>query len=126
MENEQSCRADKFLWNVRIFKTRVLSQEACKKGWVTINDVQVKPSRIIKKGEIIRIKKAPVLFTYTVKSFPKSRIPHKLVGDFIEDNTSQDELHKLTNQDSFFIKREKGTGRPTKKERRDLDKFRIR
>jgi ribosome-associated heat shock protein Hsp15 len=121
-DNNQS-RIDKFLWFVRIFKTRTMAIEACKKGRVIINTVQVKPSRNVKFGEIIDVKKPPIVYSYVAKDFPKSRISPKFVKDFIDDITSSEELMKLEMQESFFIKRDRGIGRPTKKERRNIDKI---
>lgn len=123
LNDDNQPRIDKFLWFVRIFKTRSLATEACKKGRIIINNTAVKPSRIVKIGEIINVKRLPVVYTYSVKGFPKSRISPKLVEIFIEDMTSPDELKKLEMQDPFFIKRDKGIGRPTKKERRDIEKI---
>ena len=116
-------RADKFLWSVRIFKTRSLAGEACSKGKVTINGISVKPSRQIKLNEIIEVKKPPVVFTYKVTGLPGSRVSAKFVPEFIIDITPPDELEKLKNSGSFFIKRDSRTGRPTKKERRLRDKL---
>ena len=100
-----------------------MATEACKKGRIIINNVAVKPSRIVRIGEIINVKRPPVLYTFSVKGFPKSRLSAKLVKDYIEDLTSPDELMKLEMQNSFFIKRDRGIGRPTKKERRDIEKI---
>lgn len=83
----------------------------------------VKPSRIIKTGEKIILYKPPVSYSYKVIAIPKSRVSAKLVKDFIEDKTSPEELNKLQLQDNFFIKRDRGAGRPTKKERRIIDKL---
>ncbi len=116
-------RIDKFLWSVRIFKTRSLATDACKKGRVLIDGQPVKASRLVKANEEIEIKKPPVVYTYKVIAFPKSRVGAKLVPEYITDLTSEEELLKLQKTDSFFIKRDKGTGRPTKKERRLLDKM---
>jgi ribosome-associated heat shock protein Hsp15 len=123
MESDYQTRADKFLWSIRIFKTRTQSTEACRKGHVEINDTPIKPSRHIRKGEIMKIRKESVIYTIIVKDFPKNRIPHKLLINFIDDLTPPQELMKLKFHDSFFVKREKGAGRPTKKERRDIDKL---
>ena len=121
---ENHIRIDKFLWFVRIYKTRALAIDACKKGRIIINNIPLKPSRIIKSGELIFVKKPPVVYSYFVKNFPKSRISPKLVKDYIDDVTSPEELKKLEMQDTFFLRRDKGVGRPTKKERRDIDKIR--
>ena len=122
MKEDKAPRVDKFLWTVRLFKTRTLAMEACKKGRVFISGMPVKPSRIVKVGEKIEISKSPVLFSYHIKDLPKSRISAKLVSGYIEDLTSPEELNKLHNKDVFFVKRDRGTGRPTKKERRLIDK----
>lgn len=121
--DENHARIDKFLWFVRIYKTRVLAIEACKKGRIIINNLAAKPSRNVRTGEIINVSKPPVVYSYMVKNFPKNRISPKLVNEYIDDITSPEELIKLEMQDSFFVKRDKGFGRPTKKERRDIDKI---
>jgi len=123
LNDDNQLRTDKFLWFVRIFKTRSMATEACKKGRIIINNLAIKPSRIVRVGEIINIKRPPVLYTFSIKAFPKNRVSPKLVKDYIEDLTSPDELKKLEMQNSFFVKRDRGIGRPTKKERRDIDKI---
>lgn len=117
-------RLDKYLWSVRIYKTRALAAEACKKGRVMIGEMSVKPSRSIAVGEIIQVKKPPVLYTYKVLDPIQKRVGAKLVADSMEDLTPQEELDKLAMQDNFYITRERGAGRPTKKERRDIEKLR--
>jgi len=119
MEN----RIDKYLWSIRVYKTRALATEECRKGRVMINDMSVKPSRSIKAGEVIRVRKMPVVFAYRVIEPIQKRVGAKLVEQFAEDITPQEELDKLKQQDDFFYKRERGAGRPTKKERRDLDRL---
>jgi ribosome-associated heat shock protein Hsp15 len=121
---EEKMRIDKWLWAVRIYKTRSKAAEACRKGRVIIDGQQVKPSRDIKPGETILIRKLPVIFTYKVKALLQSRQSAKIAAEYYEDLTSVDELEKLKINESVFIKRDKGTGRPTKKERRNLDKLR--
>ncbi len=117
-------RIDKFLWSVRIYKTRSIATEACKKGRIIINDIPVKPARQITAGEIIQVKKTPVLYTYRVKEIPPSRVSAKLVNDYIEDNTPDQERIKLDMKNKTTARyRYKGLERPTKKERRDLDKL---
>jgi len=123
MSDSQDIRADKFLWAVRVFKTRSLSAEACKKGKVLIDGFEVKPSRAIRSGDEITVKKPPVNYTYKVTGLPKSRVSAKLVHNYIQDLTPEQELQKLQMMDPFFIKRDRGTGRPTKKERRQIDKL---
>lgn len=117
-------RIDKFLWEVRLFKTRSLAAEACKKGHVTINGQQVKSSREIKEGEQFSLKKAPVTYTYEVLGLPTGRIGAKLVPDYIRDITTPEmlELLEVLRIDQAN-NRARGTGRPTKKERRDLEEF---
>jgi ribosome-associated heat shock protein Hsp15 len=117
-------RIDKFLWSVRIFKTRSLSAEYCKKGKILIEGQPVKASRTVNPGDTIEVNKPPVIYSYQIIDIPKSRISAKLVNDFIRDTTPEEELQKLKLQDTFFIKRDKGSGRPTKKDRRIIDKLR--
>ncbi len=124
MSEDSQKRIDKYLWAVRIFKTRAIATEACKKGKIIIEGSPVKASRQVKVGEILEIKKNPVLYSYIIKEFPKSRISAKLVNEYIQDITSPEELKKLEINESFFVKRDRGTGRPTKKERRTIDKLR--
>jgi len=123
MTDDKSPRMDKLLWSLRLFKTRTLAMEACKKGRVMIGNIPVKPSRTIRPGEIIRINKLPVVYSFKIIAIPKSRLPAKLVPEYMEDITPQEELNKLQAQDTFFIKRDKGSGRPTKKDRRIIDKL---
>ena len=114
-------RIDKYLWAVRIFKTRALAAEACKKGHVSMNDMSVKPSRTVSEGHVIKVRKMPVIYSYRVKEPIEKRVGAKVVGQHLEDITSREELQKLEMQDDFYIKRDRGAGRPTKKERRLLD-----
>jgi len=117
-------RIDKWLWAVRLFKTRTLAAEACKKGKVIIQHVQVKPSRNVKVGDVVSIKRNPILFSFKVLALSENRMNAKLVAGFMENVTTADqleliELGKLAGQTG----RDRGTGRPTKKERRTLDDF---
>ena len=116
-------RVDKFLWAVRIFKTRSIASDACNNGRVLLDGVQTKPSKELKGTESITVRKPPVVYSYKIKNLAKNRMPAKLVKDFIEDQTSIEELEKLKIKETFFIRRDKGTGRPTKKERRIIDKL---
>jgi ribosome-associated heat shock protein Hsp15 len=125
MTNDYQKRIDKFLWSVRIYKTRTIAAEECRKGRILIDDIPVKASRNVKPGERIHIKKPPVTYSYLIRQIPMSRVSAKIAGDFIEDLTSPEELKKLELTDSFFVKRDRGTGRPTKKERRILDNLRT-
>ncbi|MFZ5940762.1 MAG: RNA-binding S4 domain-containing protein, partial [Bacteroidota bacterium] len=118
-----SVRIDKFLWSVRIFKTRAQATDACRKGWITIGGMSVKPSRSVAAGEVVSVRKMPVIYRYRVIQPVENRVGAKLVNGFIEDITPKEELDKLKMQDAFFVKRERGSGRPTKKERREMDEF---
>jgi ribosome-associated heat shock protein Hsp15 len=121
---EEKTRIDKWLWSVRMFKTRSQASEACRKGRIIINGIQVKPSRDIKAGEIVLIRKPPAVYTYRVKSLVQNRLSAPLARECYEDLTSVEELNKLKINESLFFKRDRGAGRPTKKERRILDKLR--
>jgi ribosome-associated heat shock protein Hsp15 len=117
-------RIDKFLWAVRVFKTRSIASEACRRGRIIINSTQVKPSRSVFKDEIVTIKKLPITFTYRIIEPIENRVAAKLVSKYIEDLTPQEEKIKLDIRFTGFTSyREKGLGRPTKKERRNLDRF---
>lgn len=117
-------RIDKFLWSVRIFKTRTLASEACKLGRVTMGGQLVKSSRDIKEGDVIEVKKNPIWRKYKVKKLLKSRVGAKLVEAYVEDFTPKEELEKLEMiHKSGILSRPKGYGRPTKKERRDIGKL---
>lgn len=117
-------RIDKWLWAIRVFKTRSQATEACRKGHVTIEDFPVKPSREIQPGQIVKVKKMSVCRSLKVIEVTGKRMSAKLVPDFVEDVTPSEEFELLkTQKDMNWISREKGSGRPTKKERRDLDEF---
>ena len=121
---EEQLRIDKWLWAVRIYKTRSLASDACKKNKVSINDEITKPSKLIKKNDTIQVSKKQVTYTFKVKDLTNKRISAKLVPDYLINLTSQEELNKLIH-DKFpdFAKRERGSGRPTKKERRTIDRL---
>jgi len=117
-------RIDKFLWAVRLYKTRSIASEACRSGKILINNTQVKPSHVVKVGETIIVKKLPVVYTYLVVEPVGNRLPARLVGDYINDLTPQDEKDKLLiAKNTGFGYRPKGIGRPTKKERRNIDRL---
>lgn len=116
-----SVRIDKYLWAVRVYKTRTLATEACRKGKVNVDDMPAKPSRMVSTGDVIEVRKMPVTYSYRVLEPIEKRVGAKIVDNFVEDITPQEELQKLEMQDDFFVKRDRGTGRPTKKERRLLD-----
>jgi ribosome-associated heat shock protein Hsp15 len=124
MPDNENIRIDKFLWAVRIFKTRSLASEACRKGKVIINNVQVKPSRIAIAGETISVKKLPLIYKYLIIKLIENRVSAREVPFYINDITPEEEKARLINKDlSEFGYRDKGTGRPTKKERRTIDKL---
>lgn len=117
-------RVDKFLWCVRKFKTRSLAVDAVKKNKVKVNEEIVKPSREVKVGDRVSFKKEGVEYSVQVLDIPKSRVGAKLVPSFIEDLTPKEEMDKQSFiQMMHKLNRPRGTGRPTKKERRDLDDF---
>lgn len=117
-------RIDKFLWAVRVFKTRSESAEECKKGKVKINGIEAKPSREVRVGETIAIRKLAVVYSYKVLQLVSNRQPSKNVPLYVENITPQEELDKLNvKHETIFVSRERGAGRPTKKERRDIDKL---
>src|SRR5512145_194807 len=117
-------RIDKYLWAVRIFKTRTLATEACDKGRVLIGDINVKPSRNVKTGEIITVKKPPVVHTYKVLALLNNRLSAEKVKDYVVELTTEEELQKYQiMRAGAFVVRDRGAGRPTKKERRQLDKL---
>ncbi|MDE6810224.1 MAG: RNA-binding S4 domain-containing protein [Muribaculaceae bacterium] len=122
----QEVRVDKWLWAMRIFKTRTLATEACKKGRVTIGENQViaKPSRTIKVGDTVNVRKSPVTYTFRVKALTENRLGAKLVPEYMENITPQSQLDLLEIvKINGFIDRRKGLGRPTKREGRDLARF---
>lgn len=124
MNKTESVRIDKFLWAVRLFKTRSVAAEACKKGRVTMEDQPVKSSRLIRRGDEISIKVPPAVKTFKVLDLSEKRMGAKLVPGFIEDITPKEELDLLDMaRMTQKMNRPKGTGRPTKKDRRDLDQL---
>ena len=117
-------RIDKWLWASRIFKTRTIAAEACKKGRVFINGTQVKPSRMIKPGEVIHVKKPPVTYSFKVLQAIEKRIGAKLVPEILENVTTPEQYELLEmSKISGFVDRARGTGRPTKKDRRSMEEF---
>jgi ribosome-associated heat shock protein Hsp15 len=124
MPDNKPVRIDKFLWSVRLYKTRSIASDECRKGRIFIKEVPVKPSRIISKDEIITLKKPPVTFTYRVIEPIENRVSAKIVAQFIDDLTPEAEKAKLEISTSGGTgHRQRGTGRPTKKERRLIDRF---
>jgi ribosome-associated heat shock protein Hsp15 len=126
MTDNKPVRIDKFLWAVRLYKTRSIASDECRKGRIIIKDIQVKPSRIISRDEIIIVKKPPVNYTLRVIEPIENRVPAKIAGQFIEDITPESEKAKEEiSQSGGTGYRHRGIGRPTKKERRLIDKFRY-
>lgn len=117
-------RLDKWLWAARIYKTRSLAADACKNGRITINDSQAKPARTVKAGDKVSVKKPPITYTFRVKQAIEKRVGAKLLPEVFENITSPEQYNLLEmSRISGFIGRARGTGRPTKKERRALDEF---
>ena len=123
MNEKKNTRIDKWLWAVRIFKTRSLATRACCNNKVKINNSPIKPSFKIKKGDLIQIRKGPIKYSYLILQIAEKRMSAKNTFDFIKDITSEDEKKKkITVNKLSILNRKQGTGRPTKKERRILDK----
>ena len=118
----EDIRIDKWLWAVRIFKSRSDAAEACRMNRVMLNGSYCKPSREIKEGDVVSVRKLPVTYTYRVKDIVSNRQPAKNVPLYAENITPAEELAKLNiPRETVFITRDRGTGRPTKKERREID-----
>ena len=117
-------RIDKWLWAVRLYKTRSLATDACKNGRITINGVTVKPSKTVHEGDTVTVRKPPVTYTFRVLQAIENRVGAKLVPEMLENLTPREQYDILEmNRISGFVNRARGTGRPTKKDRRDLDDF---
>ena len=117
-------RLDKWLWAARIFKTRTRASEACKKGRVSSNGTTLKASKIVKVGDVIDVKKPPITYSFRIKQAIEKRVGAKLIPDVLENVTRPDQYELLEmNKISGFVNRARGTGRPTKKDRRSLDEF---
>ncbi len=119
-----SARIDKWLWASRIFKTRSIAADACKNGRVNIGGVNVKPSRPLKAGEVVSVKKPPVTYSFRVLKCIEQRVGAKLVPEIYENVTDPKQYELLEmSRISGFIDRQRGTGRPTKKDRRAMEAF---
>ncbi len=117
-------RADKFIWAVRLAKTRADASDALKGGRIVVNGVNAKPSRDIVKGDTIGVKRMPAIFSYRVVELTERRVGAKLVSDFLLDVTPQSELDKLEMAKFAAAgQRDRGAGRPTKRERREIEEF---
>ena len=120
----EQARIDKWLWAARIFKTRSLAADACKNGRVSIGNVNVKPSHMVKVGETVNVREPPVTYSFKILKTIEQRVGAKLIPEIYENVTSPDQYELLEmNRISGFVDRARGTGRPTKKERRALDAF---
>lgn len=117
-------RIDKWLWAARIFKTRSIAADAIKNGRVTIQGMNVKPSRMVKVGEVVSVRKPPVTYSFKILKTIEQRVGAKLIPEVYENVTPADQYELLEmNRISGFVNRQRGTGRPTKKDRRALDEF---
>ena len=122
----EKVRIDKWLWAVRSFKTRSLASEACRNGKIEIEDQKVKPARLVSVDEIIVVKKSPYKFKYQVKGLIGKRVSAKIASAYVTDLTPPEEILRVKSiQESAFFTRERGSGRPTKKDRRIIDRFRT-
>ena len=122
----QEVRIDKWLWAMRIYKTRTLATEACRKGRVTVNNDSnpVKAARTVKPGDTVHVRKPPVTYSFLIKAVCENRLGAKLVPEYLENVTPQDQYDLLeVVKISGFIDRRKGLGRPTKREGRELQRF---
>ena len=117
-----STRIDKFLWSIRVFKTRADATEACKGGKVTVNGQDAKPSKEVKGGDVISVRKGAIHYTYNVLRPIEKRQGAQEVEKYAQNLTPESELKKMNAPvETFFVKRDRGAGRPTKKERREMD-----
>jgi ribosome-associated heat shock protein Hsp15 len=120
----EEARIDKWLWAARIFKTRTIAADACKNGRVSIEGVNVKPSRMVKAGETVSVRKPPVTYSFRILKTIEQRVGAKLLPEIYENVTAPEEYELLEmTRISGFVNRARGTGRPTKKDRRSLDAF---
>ncbi|MBR0432378.1 MAG: RNA-binding S4 domain-containing protein [Bacteroidaceae bacterium] len=117
-------RLDKWLWAARIFKTRTLAAAACKRGQVSIGGAQMKPSRMVKVGDVIDVRKPPITYSFRILQAIEHRVGARFIPQILENVTAPEQYELLEmNRISGFVDRARGTGRPTKKERRALDDF---
>lgn len=117
-------RVDKYLFAMRLYKTRTIAADACKKGRITMGGAQLKPARTFHIGDVFSVRKGPITYTYRIKRLSENRLGAKLVPDYLQDITAPDqlellELARLAGQTG----RDRGTGRPTKKDRREIETF---
>lgn len=120
----QEARIDKWLWAARIFKTRTIAGDACKNGRITIKGERVKSSHMVKVGDEINVRKPPIVYSFRIKQLIKNRVGAKLIPEVLENITKPDQYELLEmSHISGFVNRARGTGRPTKKDRRQIDDF---
>jgi ribosome-associated heat shock protein Hsp15 len=124
MDEKEKIRIDKWLWAVRLFKTRNMAAEACKKGKILVHENNIKPSYIVKIGDEIHLKVPPIVRTFAVKGLIENRVSAKVAVEYVEETTPASELDKLKIAKTIMVApRERGAGRPTKKERREIEKM---
>lgn len=123
IKQTDSERIDKFLWCVRLFKTRNDAKKACDAGKVMLNGQKAKASKTVEAGDSFGVKQPPITKSFEIKAVISNRVGAKLVPDFIDDITPPEEQEKLKAVRRNFVKRDRGAGRPTKKERRDIEDF---
>lgn len=124
LKHQESARLDKWLWAARIFKTRSIAADACKNGRVTVGEALAKPSRTIKTGETVNVKKPPITYSFKILNAIETRVGAKLIPEVYENVTDPKQYELLEmSRISGFIDRARGTGRPTKKDRRAIDAF---
>ena len=124
MDSSSEARIDKWLWAARIFKTRTIAAAACKKGQVSLGSTQLKASRMIKAGDVVSVRKPPITYSFRVLQPIERRVGAKLIPEVLENVTTPDQYEILEmSKISGFVGRAKGTGRPTKKDRRSLEDF---
>lgn len=117
-----SVRIDKYLWAIRVYKTRSDATDACNGNKVKVGGQNAKPSKMVKVGEVIEVRKGAIVLTFKVKALLEKRVGAALVSDYAINQTPQAELDKLkTPVETFFVRRDRGAGRPTKKDRREMD-----
>jgi ribosome-associated heat shock protein Hsp15 len=120
----KEARIDKWLWAARIYKTRSIASDACKKGRVKMGESQVKASHMVKPGDVINVRKPPVTYSFKVLQAIENRVGAKLVPEVLENVTPREQLELLEmSKIGGFVNRARGTGRPTKKERRTMEEF---
>lgn len=117
-------RVDKYLWAMRIYKTRSIATDACKCGRVKMNGVEIKPSRTFHVGDVFTVRKGPITYTYRILQLASNRLGAKMVPEYLQDITPKEQLELLElARYAAQSGRERGTGRPTKKDRRDIEQF---